>query len=78
MDVLEGTLIRKLLRRINELEDIVQFLEGKLFALNAKVEDTLIEDSFDVAESPTVLDLVWDFSTPKKWHLLLVIVLDFV
>ena len=71
MDVLEGTLIRTLLRRINELEDIVQFLEGKLFDLNAKatsfhLEDSLIQDSFDVAESPTVPDLVWDFSTPKK------------
>ena len=69
------TLIRTLLRRIDELKDTVRFLEGKLFDLNAKatlsesfhLEDTLIQsDSFDVEESPILPDLDWDFETPKK------------
>ena len=60
MESYDSTLIRTLLRRINELEDIVRFLEAKLCALNAQ------SDSFDVGATPIQPDLDWDFETPKK------------
>ena len=56
----DSTLIRTFLRRISELEDTVQFLQGKLCALNAQSE------SFDLLATLVQPDLEWDFETPKK------------
>ena len=70
MESFEGTLIRTLLLRINELEDTVAFLESKLFATAkaplSSFDDTLVVDSFDDEEVPIVPVLDWDFSTPNK------------